>query len=526
MPERSISENGADPPTPRRRGDATRRITASILLIIAHPALAAVIAVLASSRSSDPVILGRYSLPLGMVVLTSVSVLLLSTFRLLTRPSRYRRSVSSLMRRSRVLPELLLTVTVALVAFLLFMGGTLTPLMERPLFAWGLCTTLLSLGLGLPMLVSGDRWLLFRGRMLSLALGVTVSLLLAEAALHLLVKSSVYHPSLDLRPNMTMEIRNTAPGVRPVCMHTTNSLGLRGEEPPEDWDGAFTILTVGGSTTHCFYMDDSSTWPQLLQENLRLQNDRVWVGNGGLDGHTTRGHILFMREVTPRLLPDMVVVMCGVNDLSLSLKSNLQRTNSPWEEAGLGQRIIGSSILLQVLTRWKRVLFDDEIIVTEDLPYRFDAFPLDTEESPLPPDLRTLLPTLPEYGSNLRTMIRIGRELDVDMVFLTQPLMLQDNDYWRGRSDPTLSIEATGTVFSCATIWRLLNEFNMEMINICMEEDVPCFDLATTLGHDSTYFCDYMHFSESGTAEIARLVSNYLLQEGLVPAVTLEIGSY
>ena len=53
-----------------------------------------------------------------------------------------------------------------------------------------------------------------------------------------------------------------------TTIHTKNSLGFRGEEPPPDFRDYLTIITIGGSTTECFYLSDGRTWPDLLGQKL------------------------------------------------------------------------------------------------------------------------------------------------------------------------------------------------------------------------------------------------------------------
>src|SRR3974377_595373 len=50
----------------------------------------------------------------------------------------------------------------------------------------------------------------------------------------------------------------------PVTVHTKNPLGFRGEPPPQDFADYLTLITIGGSTTECFYLSDGQTWPDLL----------------------------------------------------------------------------------------------------------------------------------------------------------------------------------------------------------------------------------------------------------------------
>ena len=79
-------------------------------------------------------------------------------------------------------------------------------------------------------------------------------------------------------------------------MHTKNSLGFRGAPPPRDFPDYLTIITIGGSTTECFYLSDGRTWPDLLGQNLSREFNRVWVNNAGLDGATTYRHLILMED--------------------------------------------------------------------------------------------------------------------------------------------------------------------------------------------------------------------------------------
>jgi hypothetical protein len=45
----------------------------------------------------------------------------------------------------------------------------------------------------------------------------------------------------------------------PSTLHTKNRLGFRGQAPPRDFPDYLTIITIGGSTTECFYLSDGRT---------------------------------------------------------------------------------------------------------------------------------------------------------------------------------------------------------------------------------------------------------------------------
>ena len=56
------------------------------------------------------------------------------------------------------------------------------------------------------------------------------------------------------------------PGVSGESKFRTNSQGLRADEPPAQ--NVHRILTLGGSTTECLYLDQSEAWPQVMQDTL------------------------------------------------------------------------------------------------------------------------------------------------------------------------------------------------------------------------------------------------------------------
>src|SRR5262245_41996778 len=98
-------------------------------------------------------------------------------------------------------------------------------------------------------------------------------------------------------------------------IHTKNSLGFRGPEPPDDFAHWLTVVAVGGSTTECFYLSDGRSWPERLAVRLRPELRRVWVNNAGLDGHSTFGHLLLTRQALVPLHPKAILYLVGVNDM-------------------------------------------------------------------------------------------------------------------------------------------------------------------------------------------------------------------
>lgn len=343
-----------------------------------------------------------------------------------------------------------------------------------------------------------------------LACSTIFSLFVLEIALRVISPPSPFGPLLPLLPHSKMELHTSnLRGVSPVAMHSTNKWGLRGDEPPADWSKQYTIITIGGSTTQCFYLDDHKTWPYLLQGKLRDSYPGAWVGNGGLDGHSTRGHVVFMQEVVKRVNPNVVVLLVGVNDLGLLLDQDAKLNGSVYERVGLKYRLLASSRLLQILYTWKRVLFDRVAVVDRSGYGSPEPQPLPEPEN-LTQVQEDLPSSLQEYHANIEKIIQEARSLNIRVIFLTQPMLFDDTVYWRGIEGAFYWIKNSKGKLSAATFWKLLDLYNKELIRTCQLENVECFDLASAVPHSDLYFYDYVHFNEQGAELAAEKVSGYL----------------
>ena len=277
-----------------------------------------------------------------------------------------------------------------------------------------------------------------KGKWISLILLLIFSTLLSlgclEWALRMVSPPPPFGPSFDLRPYKKLELHPNLPGVAKVVHHTANKWGMRGEDPPKDWKQATTILTVGGSTTQCFYLDDSQTWPNLLQKQMRAWCPNVWVGNAGLDGHSTHGHVLLMKRVIEKLKPDIVIFLVGVNDLALSI--SYDREGSPFDNhwrakitsTGIGA-LLQRSRLFQILSIWKRVLVDGVLVVNKVGHKRYHAQPLVGKEDVVPDSGRTLISLLP-FLENVDSLVHSAKAAGIRPIFLTQPGLFSESPPW------------------------------------------------------------------------------------------------
>ena len=388
-------------------------------------------------------------------------------------------------------------------------------LLERSQGTWGLASSLLVWTFEICCFVLGLIVLKFKTPkrivfMLSLILVSSIlSLGALEAIVRIVSPPNMFSPYLPLRPHNKIELHVNLSGVSSFAHNTTNSWGLRGDEPPSEWNDFFTIVVIGGSTAQCYYLDDHKTWPYLLQEKLKASFPKTWVGNGGISGHSTRAHVLFVREAISRMKPKVALFLVGINDLWYSMNDEARRLGSPAEQAGWKYELLGYSRLAQVLFLWKIILFDHVVVLEHSANADFVPEAL-AREMDLPADLRLLVPSIDDFRKNIRTMIGDLKNLGVRPVFLTQPLLFDESDRWKAVVGWDYSVSGKKGKLSAATYAKLLAMFNQELIQTCHADSVEVFDLAAVIPRSSEFFYDTMHFNEKGADLVAEKLAAYL----------------
>ncbi len=343
-----------------------------------------------------------------------------------------------------------------------------------------------------------------------LAASTFFSLFLLEGLLRILSPPNMFSPELALRPHNKLELHTDLHGVSPVAHNTTNRWGLRGDEPPQNWSEYTTIVVIGGSTAQCFYLDDHKTWAYLLQEKLKPAIPKVWVGNGGLSGQSTRGHIVFVREVIPSIRPTIVLLLVGANDLGFSMNQENREYGNPVERTGWRRFVFRNSRLIQLASLWKEILIGHAVVLDKGSNVNFVPEKLEREME-LPADIRSILPGIDEYKQNLRTIIGDLRRLGSRPVFMTQPLLFDTTEEWKHLAGREYSSGGLKGTVSAASFAKMLDIYNGELKRICAEDSVEVLDLAPAIPHSTDHFYDVMHFNERGADLVAERIAHYLL---------------
>jgi lysophospholipase L1-like esterase len=288
-------------------------------------------------------------------------------------------------------------------------------------------------------------------------------------------------------------------------IHTKNSLGFRGPEPPADFADWLTVVAVGGSTTEGFYLSDGRTWPERLAARLQPELRKVWVNNAGLDGHSTFGHLLLTRQSLVRLHPRVILYLVGVNDMFADAPRGFDRVaQNRWAELANHSEIAAT---LLNLYRWQRTQrFEDLGAMPKPVALR------DRPRHPVPPVVAERLwqeqdHRLEAFRDRLEQLVILDREHGIEPVLITQPSLLGSVDPRTGIDTRPMEVELWEKLDG-ALAWRLLERYNDVTRQVGADRHVLVVDLARQLPKDSTFFYDFFHFTNEGADRVGAIVDD------------------
>jgi lysophospholipase L1-like esterase len=296
----------------------------------------------------------------------------------------------------------------------------------------------------------------------------------------------------------------------PVTHHTKNSLGFRGPEPPKDAAKRLTLLTIGGSTTECLFLTDGKTWTDRLTGTLLPAFPALWVNNAGLDGQSTYGHLILLRDFVDDLHPRVAVFLIGANDIGLDAGNPYDTSLTPppsatraaiafltdhVELAGLAQNV------LRVARARSGGFGHGQIDLTTLRHLEHD--PANTAAT-----IAKFSAPLPSFAARVAAIIEECRRHGIEPVLVTQPWLNGD------AIDPTTGVNlATIQVRGAANgrlWWQVQELYNDVTRQAAAAHGVLLIDAARELPKDSRLFYDFLHYTNEGAARLGDIVSMHL----------------
>lgn len=301
-----------------------------------------------------------------------------------------------------------------------------------------------------------------------------------------------------------------------TIVHSKNSLGFRGANPPEEFDQSLSIIAVGGSTTESHYQSDDVEWVALLGRKLEEQFRSVWINNAGLDGHSTFGHRILLRDLVAPIRPKVVLFLVGINEVG--------RDMMIIDEQKMREALQTDSPLLALLT----IANNSEVLtlavnLTRYVKARIAGLAHNTQldlheasEKPITINESDRLAVirkhgdryLPEYADRLERLVESTLDAGSMPVLVTQPAL-----YGPAIDDVTRvdlgRIPVTGEMDGDLA-WEVLQMYNDVTRRVAKENGLLLIDLAVSMPKSSALYYDTIHFTNAGAESVAMIVDRAL----------------
>ena len=352
---------------------------------------------------------------------------------------------------------------------------------------------------------------------LSILLGILVALIICEIILHFYnpLPFAVAKGKLVLPANQQTVFKNTwIKKLDNNIYYSRNALGFRGPLPTDSVNKLLSIICIGGSTTECRYISDSLTWPYLLSQQLKDSFPAVWVNNAGVDGHSTFGHLLLLKEYITRLQPKYVTFLIGANDIETDKPQQFDLMNEKkinilsvksFFKSLINKTELGSAFfqLYAIRGAYKKGLIHKDVNFSTLKDTTFHEQYINTI-------LKKQDVYLNHYRQRIIEIITLCKASKVHPILITQPSMFGNyTDSTTKLNMANKIIPDAEPVTNAALMEKILEKYNDVVRSFGNE--VKVIDLAVLLPKNSMYYYDFMHFTNAGCSKIAVIISKQLI---------------
>lgn len=297
------------------------------------------------------------------------------------------------------------------------------------------------------------------------------------------------------------------PGLDSKLIHTKNSLGFRGPELTDT--NATKIICMGGSTTECFYLSDGKDWPNVLGAKLMKKQPEIWLNNAGMDGQSSYGNLQMLKQYIIDLHPDYILLMCGLNDMSLDKPSHFDEYSGTWYQKVYNFLELPSTIVNLVRAgKAKEVGLNHQFIRDYS-----KAETMEMNDSQIRARLELEQPYIGPYKDRLREFADLCKQHNIKLIFVAQSILFSDEKDLMTNVD--LGKLKTGDI-NGKTRGYILKMYNKSTYDVATEKGVPYINLAARLPKDSRLFYDGYHFTNEGADLAAEMIYDALISDNLI----------
>lgn len=329
--------------------------------------------------------------------------------------------------------------------------------------------------------------------------------------------------------------RDTLPNLEPVTRLEINADGERGDPPPRDDPNTLRILVAGGSVAECYFLDQDSAWPQVVQralnrpENLaRLGVDRVHVGNIGRSLVTCRHIDRMLEGVLDRYARlDVVLFMVGGSDLVSWFEHKtpavLDDATPPAAQVfamhpeGPFGWTAKTLALRRIASYWRRRI-TRPIERRERAGKRLgQARAMRSRAKEILDEAPDPAPLLDHFERHLRRLVDRARAGAARVIVVRQPWFdkrftpSEAKLLWNFGAGRPYSGEVT-TYYSHALAWQLMRQIDQRAEKVARELGVEQIDLMPQLERNFDIYYDELHHTPAGCAQIGEIVAQAIVE--------------
>lgn len=341
---------------------------------------------------------------------------------------------------------------------------------------------------------------------------------------------------------MAMELeRASLPTLPPVVRFDANREGERGDELPADLARTYRVLVAGGSAAECYYLDQETTWPEVIRRELSrpealkgLRAEHVHVGNVGRSLVACEHVRVLLERVLPHTAElDCLVFMVGASDLVFWLERGTparlddeplptQRlfASHPEGPFGWGPRTLA---VRRIASYWRHVLQHEVTHRTRTGRRMIDLRKMRADAETWIDAVPDPAPMLDHFERHYRELLKLAARHAKRVVVARQPWF--EKDYtpdearwmWQfGLGRPYE--ERLTTYYRHRVVWDLMRKVDERAARIADELGIDHVDLQALVPRDLEHYYDEMHHTPRGCDVIGRAVARSILREAVSPA--------
>jgi hypothetical protein len=234
------------------------------------------------------------------------------------------------------------------------------------------------------------------------------------------------------------------------------------------------------------------------------------LNNAGLDGHSTFGHLLLIKDYIVKLKPRIVIFLTGINDVETERPElfdlmNENRINfrsaKSFFKSVINKTELGSTIFnfLAIKKAWKKGLIHKEV----DFKNLRDTILTQTYADLL---LKKQDNYLTGYKLRIDSLIKLCRLNNIEPIWLTQPSLYGDYTDPDTQQPMKNKIVRGSSPFSNYDLAdKILERYNDVVRSF--ENKIKIVDLAKLMPKQTSLYYDNIHLTNKGAEQVGKIIA-------------------